>query len=101
MQELHDVAVLNIQKHPPSLGRAISICCDATEYEFPANPLIVYASNPFSERLMSRVLQNLARHRQTKWFVHENAVYSLSALPAGGPLTLVQSDSACCVYSWR
>jgi SAM-dependent methyltransferase len=36
-----------------------SICMDARDFQFPAEPLVVYLFNPFSESTFTRVLENL------------------------------------------
>lgn len=38
-----------------------SICADAAEFHFPAEPLLIYLFNPFPESVMRRVLANLRR----------------------------------------
>ena len=35
------------------------VCLDACDFQFPAEPLVVYLFNPFSEPVFVKVLQNL------------------------------------------
>jgi predicted RNA methylase len=61
--ELHMIAKRNIQAYRNSrqVCRAIqSICADATTYELPADPAVIYIYNPFDAVLMTRVLENVA-----------------------------------------
>ncbi len=36
------------------------MCADATEYELPGQPLVLYFYNPFLEPVMQRVMANVA-----------------------------------------
>ncbi len=59
-EELHAVALANAEI---AKRRGLSIepvLEDAGAFEFPNEPLVVYFNNPFSERVMERVIGNLA-----------------------------------------
>ncbi len=47
------------------------VCLDACDFQFPADPLVVYLFNPFSEPVFVKVLENLrsqwSKHRG--WFI--------------------------------
>jgi len=101
VRSLHDIAEENIRRYPSAISRAASICCDAIEYRFPDEPLIVFASNPFPGNLMDKVLGNLSQTAMLKFFVHENSVYSLGDLPAANFLRRIASDTACTVYAGK
>ena len=61
-QELHDVAVENAVRFRASTGReVVPVLGDAGAFSFPLDPLVVHLNNPFTERVMSRVIDNLAR----------------------------------------
>lgn len=60
-EQLHSVAEQNIrtfcgQRRCPVVE---SICCDATQFQFPSDPLVLYLFNPFSQTILSRVVDNL------------------------------------------
>ena len=98
-ETLHEIAQANIARYPSHGPRAEAVCCDATEYQFPEERLIIFASNPFSSEIMGRVLHNLSKHSHEKYFVHENAAYSIAELPDGRFLKLVKNDSLCKVFA--
>lgn len=59
-EELHSVALANAEI---AKRRSLSIepvLGDAGAFEFPDEPLVVYFNNPFSERVMERVIANLS-----------------------------------------
>jgi hypothetical protein len=41
--------------------RIEAVCMDARDFQFPAEPLVVYLFNPFSESTFAQVLENLSR----------------------------------------
>ena len=62
--ELHEVAVRNlaIYTSPAQRCRVVeSVNADATTYEFPPTPLLLYAYNPFDETVMAAILEKLMR----------------------------------------
>ncbi len=61
-RELHDCALLNLRVYRSATQRCtnlISVHADATQFEFPQDPLLVYAYNPFDEFVMTAVMTNL------------------------------------------
>jgi len=62
---LHKVAGTNLSKNDRQIQRCFDIelvCMDATKYEFPKEPCVVYFYNPFAEEgVMQKVLDNLLR----------------------------------------
>jgi SAM-dependent methyltransferase len=59
-EELHAVAVENAraaERHGLSIEPVLG---DATTFEFPDEPLVVHFNNPFTERVMAPVLENLS-----------------------------------------
>ncbi len=60
-EELHRKALLNLQRYPRrAAGQVKSVHADATAFEAPAQPLVVYFFNPFTRPVLERVLANLA-----------------------------------------
>ena len=65
--ELHEAATENIRRFPKRRMRCrdvTSLYGDAAAFTFPLDPLILYFNNPFSENVMTKVLQNLATSHQ-------------------------------------
>lgn len=62
---LHRVAQQNICKfareHRQLKTQMVSLCMDARDYEFPAEPLVLYLFNPFPEPVFAAVLDKLRR----------------------------------------
>ncbi|MCA9072371.1 MAG: hypothetical protein KDA84_25775, partial [Planctomycetaceae bacterium] len=59
--KLHTVALQNIlafrgDRQCPNVE---SVCCDATRFRFPHDPLVLYLFNPFSQTILTKVVQNL------------------------------------------
>lgn len=62
--ELHRVAEQNIRKFAGGrhlASRIESICMDARDFQFPAEPLVLYMFNPFPQPVFVRVMGNLRR----------------------------------------
>ncbi|HKT50924.1 MAG TPA: class I SAM-dependent methyltransferase [Candidatus Angelobacter sp.] len=62
MPEWHRAAQENIAKFTavnPSAPAMESVCMDARDYDFPAEPLVVYLFNPFPEPVFVAVLERL------------------------------------------
>lgn len=62
--ELHQIAVTNLAALPASWRRAKkarSVVGDASTFELPAGPLVLYLFNPFAAPILGRVLANLER----------------------------------------
>lgn len=72
---LHRVAEQNISKfaqdHPGLTTQIESLCMDARDFVFPAEPLVLYLFNPFPEPLFAAVLEKLRRSTtETPWPVY-------------------------------
>lgn len=64
MPEWHKVAQENIRKFGeanPSVPPIESVCMDARDFEFPAEPLVVYLFNSFPEPVFAGVMERLRR----------------------------------------
>lgn len=57
--DMHDVAMANLARRGGRTGNVELVLGDAGELPVPAGPLVVYFNNPFTEPVMSRVLENL------------------------------------------
>ena len=87
---LHQAAQENISKYRSESQKCFaleSICGDATESSFPAEPTVLYLFNPFPEAGLRRMIANLEQSLLT----HPRTVFVLYHNPL---LELVLSDSA-------
>lgn len=61
---LHQIALENLGKYRSESQKCFlleSICADATQFDFPAEPTVLYLFNPFPETGLRRVISNLER----------------------------------------
>jgi hypothetical protein len=61
---LHDVAERNLRTYRNPRQRAHvlrAICTDATLFDLPPDPLVLFFANPFNEPVMEKVLDNIRR----------------------------------------
>lgn len=68
MPECHRVAQKNIAKFAaanPSVPEMESLCMDARDFDFPAEPLVVYLFNPFPEPVFVVVMERLRQSALT------------------------------------
>jgi SAM-dependent methyltransferase len=79
LPELHRVAEENVNKIPGELkkcGALEMICGDATGFEFPAQPTVLYLFNPFPEtgleRVVTRLGESLVRFPRELWVIYHN-----------------------------
>lgn len=73
---LHQTALQNLSQYHSDKQKCFSlesICADATEFPFPAEPSILFLFNPFPEPGLQRVIANLERSLQQ----HPRACYVL------------------------
>ena len=64
LPELHEIALKNVAafSSPEQQCKSIeSVCCDARDYEFPPEPLLLYFFNPLPEAALQVVIGNLRR----------------------------------------
>jgi SAM-dependent methyltransferase len=90
LPELHRIAEENIRKFANAQGSTLpleAICGDATEFEFPDEPLLIYFFHPLTEAGFRKVLSNLQlslkRHPRPIQIVYANPVFEM--LLAGTP----------------
>jgi predicted RNA methylase len=87
---LHQVAQENIRKYRGEAQKCFAveaICGDATEFCFPAEPILLYLFNPFLESALRRMLANLEQSLRAR----PRAVYVLYHNPLLGHV-LSESD---------
>jgi hypothetical protein len=73
---LYSAALDNLGKYRNESQKCFaleSICADATEFPFPAEPSVLYLFNPFPESGLRRMMANLERSLRA----HPRAVYVL------------------------
>lgn len=90
LPELNRIANDNIRKFRDEQQRCSlieSIQADATAFEFPVEPLVVFLFNPLPEAGTKRVIENLARsvsqQPRAAWCVYANPVYERVVLASG------------------
>ena len=62
LPELNRVAQGNLEKYKPDAQRCFqveSLCIDARQFAFPADPLVLYLSNPLPRASLAQVMDNL------------------------------------------
>jgi len=87
---LHHVAADNLSKYQSDSQKCFAlglICADATEFDFPNEPILLFLFNPFPEAGLRRVIANLEK----SWREHPRKVYLLYHNPL---LENVLSESA-------
>lgn len=101
---LHAAALRNIESfvHPDQRSRnIISVHLDATEFDCPPTPLVVYFYNPFSEVVLSAILENLqaALHAEPRdvWVCYCHP-YAHAPLDSADFLTLAVATSQYRIY---
>jgi SAM-dependent methyltransferase len=73
---LHQAAQENLSRYRSESQKCFaleSICADATEFPFPAEPMVLYLFNPFPESGLRRMMANLERSLRE----HPRALYVL------------------------
>jgi len=69
LPELHFIAQRNIQKilsKPLRCATIETICADATQFDFPDEPLVVFLNNPLPEPALRELIGNLATSLNAK-----------------------------------
>ncbi|MGC2023066.1 MAG: class I SAM-dependent methyltransferase [Candidatus Sulfotelmatobacter sp.] len=76
---LHQVALENLRKYRSESQKCFaleSICADATEFAFPAEPMVLYLFNPFTQsglrRMMANLEQSLRAHPREVYVLYHN-----------------------------
>jgi len=81
-QELHETALQNIRRFRSQRQQCddvIAINEDATQFEFPAEPLVLFFFNPFSAEILRLVIDNLQQslsdHPRSVVVIYYNALH--------------------------
>ena len=76
---LHQAAQENLREHKSESQKCFaleSICADATEFSFPAEPTVLYLFNPFPEaglrRMIASLEQSLREHPRAAFVLYHN-----------------------------
>ncbi len=104
MAELHRAAEENIRAYRSATQRCAlieAVCADARDFEFPAEPLVLYLFNPLPERALAEVLErlekSLADTPRPVWVVYHNPLLE-NVLAATGFLERAGGTSQYSLY---
>jgi SAM-dependent methyltransferase len=79
-------------------SRLISVVhADARDFQFPAEPLVVFLFNPFSVETLRVMMRNLAQHTSELYLVYINPLHA-EIVALDGNLKLLASDNWCMVW---
>ena len=83
VEQLHQIALKNLGVYPSTRKIGRSVCADASLFEMPAPPLVVFLNYPFSSQdLMQAVIRNVSRcGRGPKYLIALNFPYDPAMLP--------------------
>lgn len=77
------------------------LCCDATEFTLPNEPLILYMFNPFQGEVMNNVIKNIERslehHPRDLWIIYSTP-WEHRKFNRSSKLRTVESNWDFCVY---
>ena len=83
---LHRVAQQNIASYPRT-GQIELICTDASSFQFPAEPLVIYLFNPLPQLSLAKMVANLERSLlsspRAAWIVYHNPLEQDVILQSG------------------
>lgn len=101
---LHQAAQENLSKYRSESQKCFaleSICADATEFPFPAEPMVLYLFNPFPEpglrRMMANLEQSLREHPRAVYVLYHNPLLE-HVLSGGSVLRRLQATHQYAVY---
>jgi len=107
LEELHRAAEENIRAYRESTdrgGQIAAILTDASEFDFPETPLVVYLFNPLPEaglrRVIGRLEESLLKAPRPVWVVYHNPVLE-PAVSGSQMLERVSRTRQYCVYRTR
>jgi SAM-dependent methyltransferase len=100
LPELHEVAARNIAKS--GRGNIESVCVDAREFRFPADPLVLYLFNPLPAaaitQLLKRLGDSLEQHSREVKVIYHNPLFD-DALASASFLYKVRASYQFSIYS--
>lgn len=104
---LHRIAVENLAKYHSERQRCFaleSVCCDATEFAFPEEPLVIYIFHSLPEaplrKMMSRLERSLEEHSRPALVMYHNPVLE-HVLAECGWLRKIGGTHQCAIYAAR
>lgn len=106
LPELHQIAQANIAKFASSkeLSPIESICKDATRFDFPVEPMVMFLFHPLLETGFRKVLENLVKsmnqHPRPVYIVYANPVFEM-LLAAEKGLQKIDGTHQWAVYEAR
>jgi hypothetical protein len=107
MPALHEIALENLAKYQSEKQCCFaleSICCDATEFAFPAEPVVVYIFHSLPEaplrRMISRLGMSLGENPRAAFVMYHNPVLE-HVLVECSWLTKIGGTSQCAIYAAR
>lgn len=90
LPELDGIAHENIRKFPGEKRRCVAVqalCGDATNFNFPSEPLVIFMFHPLPEAGFRRVLSNLqnwaAEFSEEGWLIYANPLFEKIVLESG------------------
>jgi SAM-dependent methyltransferase len=105
LPSLHEIAEQNLRQYKNEKQKCFaleSICGDATAFQFPDHPLVIFLFNPFAESGMRRVLlnleQSLRRSSRPVYVIYHNPLLE-HVLSEGGFLRKVSGTHQYSVFS--
>jgi SAM-dependent methyltransferase len=107
LPELHQVAEENIGRYRNKSQQCFairSICSDATNFAFPAEPTVLYLFNPFSEeglrRTITKLEESLRIHQRAVYVLYHNALLE-NALQESRDLTRIGGTHQYTIYATK
>ncbi|MGA9544824.1 MAG: class I SAM-dependent methyltransferase [Candidatus Sulfotelmatobacter sp.] len=101
---LHEAAEENLSKYRSESQKCFaleSICADATEFSFPAEPMVLYLFNPFPEsglrRMVANLEQSLREHPRAVFLLYHNPLLE-HLLSGSGGLRKLHSNHQYALY---
>ena len=105
MPALHEIATENLAKYHGEAQHCFaleSICCDATEFAFPVEPVVVYIFHSLPEaplrEMISRLEQSLRESPRPAFVMYHNPVLE-HVLAERTWLTKIAGTSQCAIYA--
>jgi SAM-dependent methyltransferase len=107
MPALHRIAMENLTKYRSDTQRCFaleSVCCDATEFAVPEEPLVIYIFHSLPEaplrQMIARLGRSLRGHRRAAFVMYHNPVLE-HVLGECWWLAKIGGTSQCAIYAAR
>jgi SAM-dependent methyltransferase len=102
---LHEIATANLAKYQGETQRCFaleSVCCDATEFVFPAEPVVVYIFHSLPEAPLREMISRLGKSRRESpraaFVMYHNPVLE-HVLAECSWLTKIGGTNQCAIYA--